>query len=270
MTEITPTSTARYLWVAVGVLGAATLTLGAVLLNPQWRAADSTPLAPASPVALQATSAAPVVVPTPAAALPDKPGTPEVVVPAQVVEPKSAPAPVHTAQTASKKIASKPVQKPAATPAGGAVIPPPPPPESPAVTTERPAAPAVTTAPAQPTTATKVVCARCATVQSVTPVQRDAAKGSGVGVLVGGALGGLLGNQVGGGDGKTAATVLGAVGGGWAGNEVEKRMKKETIYQVTVRMQDGSTRQIERADPIAVGAAVTVEGDTIRLQTTPE
>ncbi|MBK9348073.1 MAG: glycine zipper 2TM domain-containing protein [Burkholderiales bacterium] len=130
--------------------------------------------------------------------------------------------------------------------------------------------PAVTTAPAQPTTATKVVCARCATVQSVTPVQRDAAKGSGVGVLVGGALGGLLGNQVGGGDGKTAATVLGAVGGGWAGNEVEKRMKKETIYQVTVRMQDGSTRQIERADPIAVGAAVTVEGDTIRLQTTPE
>jgi len=35
--------------------------------------------------------------------------------------------------------------------------------------------------------------------------------------------GGLLGNQVGSGDGKTLATIAGAVGGGYLCNEVAKR-----------------------------------------------
>lgn len=263
MTDLTPANpaTARYLWGAVGVLGAATIALGAVLLNPQWRAAD-TAQPGISTSAANTNSTVPVVAPTPPVALPDSLGTTEVVVPAAVSEPKSTPAPVKTAQAAPKKVAPKPATKTASAPAV-----PPPPPHSPAVTTEWPAEPG---APTVPPKAAKVVCAQCGTVQSVTPVQREAAKGSGVGVLVGGALGGLLGNQVGGGDGKTVATVLGAVGGGWAGNEVEKRIKKVTVYQVTVRMQDGSTRQVEQSDPIAVGAAVTVEGDAIRLQTTPQ
>ena len=47
-------------------------------------------------------------------------------------------------------------------------------------------------------------------------------------------------------------------------------MKKVTVYEVTVRMQDGSTRNFEQSDAIAVGTAVTVEGDAISLQTTPE
>lgn len=264
MTEMTPatTPTARYLWAAIGVLGAATLSLGAVLLNPQWRPADTAAPQPVSPVAVQATIAAPVVAPTPPVALPDSLGAGEAVVPSGVSEKKGASAPVNTAQAAPKKIALKP----AATPAKAATVPPPPP-ESPVVTSEWPAEPV---APAAPAKAAKALCARCGTVQSVTPVQREPAKGSGVGVLVGGALGGLLGNQVGDGTGKTVATVLGAVGGGWAGNEVEKRIKKETVYQVTVRMQDGSVRQLEQRESIAVGAAVTVEGDTIHLQTTPE
>jgi uncharacterized protein YcfJ len=38
-------------------------------------------------------------------------------------------------------------------------------------------------------------------------------------------LGGLIGNQIGGGNGRALATVAGAVGGGYAGNEVEKRMR---------------------------------------------
>ncbi len=276
MTEVTPanTPTARYLWVAVGVLGAATISLGAVLLNPQWRSTAPAPLEPVSAVApvqttqaAQVASAAAVVAPTPPIAPPDSLGSNEAVVPAAVVpDKKRAPARVNTAQAAPKNVA----HRPAVAPVKAATVPPPqpaPPAESPAVTTEWPAEPI---APAGSAKAAKVVCARCGTVQSVTPVQREAAKGSGVGVLVGGALGGLLGNQVGGGDGKTVATVLGAVGGGWAGNEVEKRMKKETVYQVTVRMQDGSIRQVERAESIAVGTAVTVEGDTIRPQTTPE
>ncbi len=263
MTEMTPAtpSTARYLWAAVGVLGAATIALGAVLLNPQWRSADTAQAStqPVSALAVAASGAASAAQATAPVALPDSLGTTEAVVPVAVSESKGTPAPVKTAQTAPKKIVTKPAPRPVR-----ASTVPPPPPGAPVVTTEWPAEP---TAPAQ---AQKVVCAHCGTVQSVTPVQREAAKGSGVGVLVGGALGGLLGNQVGGGTGKTVATVLGAVGGGWAGNEVEKRIKKETVYQVTVRMQDGSTRSLEQHDPIAVGAAVTVEGDAIRLQTTPE
>jgi outer membrane lipoprotein SlyB len=108
-----------------------------------------------------------------------------------------------------------------------------------------------------------VVCAVCGTVESVTPIQREAAAGSGVGAVAGAVLGGLLGNQVGGGDGKTIATVIGVLGGGWAGNTVEKRMKKETVYQVEVRMEDGSTRSVEQSSPAAVGSRVTVEGNVM-------
>ncbi|MBK4737277.1 glycine zipper 2TM domain-containing protein [Noviherbaspirillum pedocola] len=50
-----------------------------------------------------------------------------------------------------------------------------------------------------------------------------AASNSPVGIGVGAVVGGLLGSQVGGGNGKTLATIAGAVGGGYVGNEVVKR-----------------------------------------------
>ena len=53
---------------------------------------------------------------------------------------------------------------------------------------------------------------------------------------------GLLGSQVGGGHGTQVATVVGAVGGGLAGNEIEKRVKTTKNYEITVRMEDGSSR----------------------------
>jgi outer membrane lipoprotein SlyB len=109
----------------------------------------------------------------------------------------------------------------------------------------------------------KPVCASCGTIEAVTPVTR-AGKGSGVGMVAGGVLGAVLGNQVGGGNGRTAATVLGAVGGGWAGNAVEKNIKKDTVYSVRVRMEDGSSRTLEQASAPAVGSKVTVEGSTLR------
>lgn len=46
-----------------------------------------------------------------------------------------------------------------------------------------------------------------------------------VGIGIGAAIGGLLGNQVGSGDGKTLATIAGAVGGGYVGNEIAKKQK---------------------------------------------
>jgi uncharacterized protein YcfJ len=57
------------------------------------------------------------------------------------------------------------------------------------------------------------------------PVQQAAKPTSGVGIAAGAVIGGLLGNQVGGGNGRTLATIAGAVGGGYVGNEVEKRTR---------------------------------------------
>ncbi len=118
-----------------------------------------------------------------------------------------------------------------------------------------------------------IVCADCGTVEAVTPVQRQGdvngvAVGNttiGLGTVAGGVVGGLLGNQVGGGNGKTAMTVLGAAGGAFAGNQIEKNMKKVTVYQVRVRMNDGSTRNVEVSTAIAVGAKVIVEGNNLRM-----
>lgn len=90
-------------------------------------------------------------------------------------------------------------------------------------------------------------CLDCGRVESVQAVQ-TAAPASGVGVGVGAVVGGLLGNQVGNGNGRTLATIAGAVGGGYAGNEVEKRTRTATTYQVRVRMEDGEMRTFPQSD----------------------
>lgn len=90
-------------------------------------------------------------------------------------------------------------------------------------------------------------CAECGVIESVRQIDAKG-EGSGVGVVGGAVVGGLLGNQVGGGRGKDVMTVVGAVGGAMAGNEVEKRVKTTTSYDVTVRMNDGSSRVISEAN----------------------
>jgi outer membrane lipoprotein SlyB len=107
-------------------------------------------------------------------------------------------------------------------------------------------------------------CTTCGVVESVNTV-RQKGEGTGLGAVAGGVLGGVLGHQVGGGKGKTAMTVLGAVGGGLAGNEVEKRARGETLFDVQVRMEDGSLRTFQRAQSMAVGTHVVVEGKTLRV-----
>ncbi len=84
-------------------------------------------------------------------------------------------------------------------------------------------------------------CPNCGVVESARLVQQQAPT-SGVGAAAGALLGGVLGHQVGGGNGKTLATIAGAVGGGLAGNAVEKNSKTSTQYEVIVRMENG-TRQ---------------------------
>ncbi len=85
-------------------------------------------------------------------------------------------------------------------------------------------------------------CQRCGKVISSHTYQRPAAQGSGLGIATGAVVGGLLGNQVGGGNGRTLATVAGAVGGGYAGNVIEKRARSTTVTSVRVRMNNGSIR----------------------------
>ena len=53
--------------------------------------------------------------------------------------------------------------------------------------------------------------------------QAPARTASPVGIATGAVIGGLLGNQVGGGNGRTLATVAGAVGGGYLGNVVGQK-----------------------------------------------
>lgn len=108
------------------------------------------------------------------------------------------------------------------------------------------------------------ICASCGIVESVAAVQ-EKGQGTGLGAVAGGVLGGVVGHQVGGGKGKTAMTVLGAIGGGLAGNEVEKRARSETRFDVRVRMEDGSIRTFQRSESIAVGTHVVTDGTTLRV-----
>ncbi|QBP76165.1 glycine zipper 2TM domain-containing protein [Herbaspirillum huttiense] len=85
------------------------------------------------------------------------------------------------------------------------------------------------------------VCSSCGEVIGVRTV-RHSVPTSGVGIAGGAVVGGLLGNQIGGGTGRTLATIAGAVGGGYAGNEVEKNVRSTTSYVVDVRMDNGKTR----------------------------
>ncbi len=50
------------------------------------------------------------------------------------------------------------------------------------------------------------------------------------GMAIGGVAGGLLGNQVGGGKGRTLATVAGAVGGGYAGKKIQENQQAKNTH----------------------------------------
>jgi outer membrane lipoprotein SlyB len=107
-----------------------------------------------------------------------------------------------------------------------------------------------------------LVCSTCGIVEGVTPVTKKG-EGTGLGAVAGGVLGGVVGHQVGGGSGKKALTVLGAIGGGLAGHEIEKRERSTTVYQLRIRMADGSTRSITQAQSLPVGQHVHVDGQQI-------
>lgn len=108
---------------------------------------------------------------------------------------------------------------------------------------------------AKPAPERAAVCSNCGTVEKVVAIKQKG-EGTGVGAVAGGVVGGVLGNQVGGGNGKKAMTVIGAVGGGFAGHEIEKQARATTVYKVSVRMEDGSLRTVTQSSAPAVGSRI--------------
>jgi outer membrane lipoprotein SlyB len=113
----------------------------------------------------------------------------------------------------------------------------------------------------------KAVCTYCGVVVSVKEVE-EAGKGSGLGVIAGGVTGGIVGNQVGNGTGRDLATIAGVIGGAIAGNKIEEKVKKTTVYDVTVRMDNGEEHLLryKTAPGVMAGDKVKVEnGHLARL-----
>ena len=102
-------------------------------------------------------------------------------------------------------------------------------------------------------------CNSCGTVESVRFVERQGS-GSGLGAVAGGLAGALIGSGIGNGNGRTVATLAGAGGGAYLGNEVEKNSKKTSSYKIRVRMDDGEIRTLYQRE-----APGLVNGDRVRV-----
>lgn len=220
------------LWAVIGVLAVAVVALGGTLLNRQG---TTTAVAPPAALAAAADNA------------PKAPDDfkPEAMPPAPAVPPPMAAGPAPQAMAAAPL--SAPVRAPEPPPAQAMQPGPAPGANAPMMAAAPPAPP----------------CAVCGHVESVRQVQRPQ-KTTGVGIVAGGLVGGLVGNQFGHGNGRTATTVLGAVGGGFAGNAIEKHVRTVTVYQVSVRMDNGALRTVETKTAPPVGQPVTLKRGVLR------
>ena len=107
-----------------------------------------------------------------------------------------------------------------------------------------PAAQVAPAAPPAPPPAPPVQRGELGTVTAVTPLHTTKDP-SGAGAVIGGVLGAAVGNQIGGGNGRKAATVLGAVGGAAAGHRIEKdRNTTVTGYRIDVQLDGGGSTSV--------------------------
>jgi len=176
------------------------------------------PERPAIVAAAPAAEPAPVAIVAPAAPVAAAP------VPAAAA---SKTASVSHRKTAKRKVEEAPASQPSAPyPIAGGVPP-----------DYVPAPVAVSTPPAL------APCLDCGVIANVGQVTSEG-QGSGAGAVIGGLAGAVLGSNVGRGNTRTLASIAGAVGGGLLGNSIEKSQRRTTSYEVTLRMEDGSTRMI--------------------------
>lgn len=241
-TSLTPRPVAGNtpLWAAVGVLSAAVLAMGGTMLYRQGAQSVMAPVA-AVPAVPQQVAVLKLAAPATSGNLAD-----------DLVEKPAAPV---------KKVVVKPAPRPAPAPRYSQAAPQPYPASYPP---SRAANDPATYSGNYPVSYPRATCATCGSVESVTAVERAGKPAPiSVGSVAGGVIGAALGSQVGGGNGRTLATVIGALGGGYAGHVIEGQVRKDTVYQVGVRMEDGTQRVVEVAQAPRVGSRVTVDGNTI-------
>ena len=114
---------------------------------------------------------------------------------------------------------------------------------------------------AKPAQHVAAVCHDCGTILEVKEVE-VLGKGTGIGAVAGGVGGAVLGHEIG--DGSRAGTAVGAVVGAVAGHQIERKAREHKKYEITVRMNDGSTKAItdesgnqiswKNGDKVRVGA----------------
>jgi outer membrane lipoprotein SlyB len=85
-------------------------------------------------------------------------------------------------------------------------------------------------------------------VVSIQEAQQTSTGAQVVGTLGGALAGALLGSQIGGGSGQVIAGTVGAVGGSMAGSAIANHTGQETVWDVTVRFDDGIDRVIRTRD----------------------
>lgn len=103
-------------------------------------------------------------------------------------------------------------------------------------------------------------CQDCGVVESVDAVKVQG-RTNGLGAVAGGLGGALVGNRIAGNHNRALGGVVGAVGGGLLGNAIEKHERTTTVYDVGVRMEDGTLRTVRQSTAPAVGEKVRVESD---------
>ncbi len=97
----------------------------------------------------------------------------------------------------------------------------------------------------------KQVCHDETVTQTAPPKDQHRVAGTAIGAVVGG----LVGNQVGGGKGKTLATVAGAVGGGYAGNRIQASRQHAQV-----------TSSVERKCETVNNASTRIVGYDVRYE----
>jgi outer membrane lipoprotein SlyB len=113
--------------------------------------------------------------------------------------------------------------------------------------------------PAQQRQHVAAVCHDCGVIVEVKEVD-VLGKGTGIGAVAGGVGGAVLGHEIG--DGSRAGTAVGAVVGAVAGHQIERKAREHKKYEISVRMNDGSTKAItdESGNPLAWKS-----GDKVRV-----
>jgi len=109
-------------------------------------------------------------------------------------------------------------------------------------------------------------CYECGTIVNIEQ-SKEKGDSSGLGAVIGAVAGAVIGHQIGDGRGQDAATATGVIGGGIAGNEIERRVKGTTHFRVTVAMDNGGTQTVDVAalNGLTTGSKVKVIGNNLQV-----